>query len=178
MQNSDTSSSDWQIRHAVLRDVNAIFGLIRAHQDDLILRPIGDIIANIDRFFVAEKNGRIVGCASWKILPEIGSPESASVEVQSVAVEFAYRRSGIGKGLVERILEEIRQFDFPHAIVLTFAPNFFRSLGFHEISKTKVMHKLYTGCIGCTKYADPFSCPEIAMQYDLRVTRGGNCKTA
>ena len=23
--------------------------------------------------------------------------------------------------------------------------------------------KLYTGCINCTKHADPFTCPEIAM---------------
>jgi len=25
------------------------------------------------------------------------------------------------------------------------------------------MHKLYTGCINCTKHTDPFTCPEIAM---------------
>ena len=25
------------------------------------------------------------------------------------------------------------------------------------------MHKLYTGCINCTKHADPFTCPEKAM---------------
>ena len=27
----------------------------------------------------------------------------------------------------------------------------------------KIMHKLYTGCINCTKHADPFTCPEKAM---------------
>jgi hypothetical protein len=26
------------------------------------------------------------------------------------------------------------------------------------------MHKLYTGCINCTKHTDPFTCPEIAMK--------------
>jgi len=25
------------------------------------------------------------------------------------------------------------------------------------------MHKLYTGCMNCTKHANPFTCPEIAM---------------
>ena len=37
-------------------------------------------------------------------------------------------------------------------------------LGFSETPKTEVMHKLYTGCINCTKHADPFTCPEIAMK--------------
>ena len=31
----------------------------------------------------------------------------------------------------------------------------------------KVMHKLYTGCVNCTKHTDPFTCPEIAMKRDL-----------
>lgn len=53
-------------------------------------------------------------------------------------------------------------------LVLTFAPEFFRALGFHEISKTQVMHKLYTGCINCTKHADPFTCPEIAMTREAK----------
>jgi len=25
------------------------------------------------------------------------------------------------------------------------------------------MHKIYTGCINCTKYDSPFTCPEVAM---------------
>ena len=48
--------------------------------------------------------------------------------------------------------------------MLTFAPGFFRKLGFETIEKTQIMHKLYTGCINCTKHADPFTCPEIAMR--------------
>ena len=38
-----------------------------------------------------------------------------------------------------------------------FLPNQSGKLG------TKIMHKLYTGCINCTKHADPFTCPEKAM---------------
>ena len=81
--------SDILIRPAILSDAMAIFTLIRNHPDDLIPRPIGDIIQNIDRFFVGEVKGRVVGCAAWKILPEIGKPERASVEIQSVAVDQA-----------------------------------------------------------------------------------------
>ncbi len=41
-----------QIRPAILKDAKAIFDMIRSHQDDLIPRPIGDVIQNIDRFVV------------------------------------------------------------------------------------------------------------------------------
>ncbi len=156
------------IRPAVLKDAEQIFNLIRDHKDDLISRPMGDIIQNIDRFVVCEAEGRVVGCAAWQILPEIGEPERASVEIQSVAVLPDYRRHHIGTRIVTTILENIKRFRPAQAIILTFAPEFFGSLGFKMIPKTQVMHKLYMGCINCTKHANPFTCPEIAMALDLR----------
>ncbi len=159
------------IRAAVLRDAVQIFELIRSHQDDLISRPIGDIVQNIDRFVVCEIDGNVVGCAAWKILPEIGEPERAAVEIQSVAVLQAHRRTHVGTQIVTRILNEVRRFEPAQAIVLTFAPKFFETLGFKIIPKTQVMHKLYMGCINCTKHANPFTCPEIAMALDLRQPR-------
>jgi len=157
----------YTIRPAVLREAEQIFNLIRQHKDDLISRPIGDIVQNIDRFVVCEAGGEIVGCATWQILPEIGEPERASVEIQSVAVHADYRRHQIGTQIIKNILERVRRFDPAQVIVLTFAPEFFSSLGFRPIAKTQVMHKLYMGCINCTKHANPFTCPEIAMALDL-----------
>lgn len=157
-----------QIRPATLKDAEGIFNLIRLHKDDLICRPIGDIIQNIDRFVVCESETKIVGCAGWAILPEIGFPERASVEIQSVAVDPHFRRHHIGTHIIQDILVRIRRFDPHQAIVLTFAPEFFSSLGFRRIEKTQVMHKLYMGCINCTKHVNPFTCPEIAMALDLR----------
>ena len=103
------------------------------------------------------------GCASYQIHPEIGSPESASVEIVSVAVKSMFRRRGIGRMLVETIVGRVTGFGPKEIVVLTFTPEFFGSIGFREIPKTQIMHKLYTGCMNCTKHADPFTCPEIAM---------------
>ncbi len=158
------------IRPAVLKDAEQIFELIRTHKEELISRPIGDIIQNIDRFVVCEADHRIVGCAAWQILPEIGEPERASVEIQSVAIHADYRHRHIGTQIVNKILQDIRRFQPAQAICLTFAPEFFTSLGFRVISKSQVMHKLYMGCINCTKHANPFTCPEIAMALDLRTS--------
>ncbi len=156
------------IRHATLKDSIGIFELIRAHRDDLIGRPLGDIIQNIDRFVVCEMDGKLVGCASFQLWPEIGFPERATAEIQSVAVAEEYRRRHIGTELIKAVMAKIKVFEPPHAIVLTFAPEFFSTLGFKVIPKTQIMHKLYMGCINCTKHANPFTCPEIAMSVNLR----------
>ena len=159
------------LRSARLADAERIFALIRSHSDQLVPKPMGDIIANIDRFVVAENDGGIIGCATYSILPEIGAAERATVEVQSVAVSEPCRKAGVGRALVESILKRIEPFSPADALVLTFAPGFFSKLGFTEIPKSKVMHKLYSGCIHCTKHADPFTCPEIAMSRKIRSER-------
>ena len=151
------------LRSARLADAERIFAMIRNHADELVPKPMGDIVASIDRFVVAEMDGEIVGCAAYSILPEIGAAERATVEIQSVAVVGSHRKLGIGRALVETLLKRIAVFRPVDALVLTFAPGFFAKLGFVEIPKSKVMHKLYSGCLHCTKHADPFTCPEIAM---------------
>ncbi len=157
------NTSSYSLRDATLADAEKIFALIHLHRDDLVPRPMGDIVAHIDRFSVAEVNGEMVGCAAYMVLPEIGSPLHATVEVQSVAVRAPYRRLGIGRALVKRIMARVATFRPAEVLVLTFAPAFFAALGFHEIPKTQVMHKLYSGCLNCTKHANPFTCPEKAM---------------
>jgi len=156
-------SGDFRVRPARLADAERIFALIHLNRDLLVPRSMGNIVESIDRFFVAESEGEMCGCAAYQIHPEIGVPEAATVEIQSVAVKTAFRRRGIGRDLVETVAARAAAFSPKEVLVLTFAPEFFSSLGFSEIPKTQVMHKLYTGCINCTKHTDPFTCPEIAM---------------
>ena len=156
-------AGEYEIRAAKLSDAESIFALIHLNRDQLVPRAMGNIVENIDRFVVATCGNDIVGCATYQVHPEIGQPEAATVEIQSVAVRAPYRRKGIGRQVVEAIIAKVAPFRPKEVLVLTFAPEFFTFLGFREIPKTKVMHKLYTGCINCTKHADPFTCPEIAM---------------
>lgn len=155
------------IRRATLQDVLPIHQLILSYPHELILRPVNNIVENIDRFTVAICDGKIIACACWQILPEIGYPEGATVELQSVAVDRAFRGKGVGKRLVKFVLQRIEGFNPVQAIVLTFEPNFFGKLGFKQIEKTKIIHKIYRGCIYCTKHTNPFTCPEIAMALQL-----------
>ena len=153
-----------EVRPATLRDAEGVYALIARNSDQLVPRSLGGVVESVDRFFVADCGGRAVGCASYQVHPEIGDAEAASVEVVSVAVDAAVRRRGVGRRLVEAVLARAASIRPREVVVLTFAPEFFRSLGFVEIAKTEVMHKLYTGCINCTKHANPYTCPEIAMR--------------
>lgn len=152
-----------KVRRATLKDAEKIYALIRLNSDQLVPRSMGNVVEAIDRFYIAEAEGETVGVAAYQIHPEIGAPEAAAVEIVSVAVKSMFRRKGIGRALVEAVIEAVKTFSPREIVVLTFAPEFFGSLGFAEIPKTKIMHKLYTGCINCTKHADPFTCPELAM---------------
>ena len=154
-------------RRARLSDAEEIFALIGENRDQLVPRSLGNRVENLDRFHVVEDGGALVGCAAYQIHPEIGDALAATVELQSVAVAADRRGRGIGRRLVESVIESVRAFEPREVLVLTFAPEFFGKLGFVEIPKTKVMHKLYTGCINCTKHANPFTCPEIAMTRTL-----------
>lgn len=159
--------TDTTIRPAEFHDAEMIFGLIKRYPDELLPRPIGDIVQNIDRFLVAEADDAVVGTVSWHVLPEIGAPRHPFIEIKSLAVDPDRRGAGIGTALVHRAVERIGNMHPARIIALTFTPEFFRTLGFSEIPKEQLMHKIYMGCINCTKYDSPFTCPEVAMALDL-----------
>ncbi len=161
-------SSSPVIRAAGLPDSPGIFSLIKSYPEELVPRSMNDIIQNIDRFMVCADGADIVGTAAWSILPEIGDPARTCIEIKSVAVARALQRTRIGTELVMAVLERVSPLKPAQVIALTFAPDFFARLGFVEIPKDRLMHKLYMGCINCAKYDNPFTCPEIAMSLDPR----------
>lgn len=156
------------VRNAAFTDVDTIFTLIKEHPDELLARPTSDIIQNIDRFLVCEKRGEVVGVVAWQILPEIGSSTPPTVEIKSLAVRSNWQGRGIGRALVREVIRRIKLLEPAQIIALTFTPDFFRHMGFREVPKASLMHKLYMGCINCSKYDSPFTCPEVAMALTLR----------
>ena len=160
------------IRKACFSDGPAIFRRIKAHPNELVPRPISDIMLNIDRFLVADLDGEIVGTASWAVLPELDPAKSPSIEIQSVSVREDLQKSGLGRRLIEAALARVAEFKPDQIIVLTFTPPFFAKMGFVPVSKETLMYKLYKGCMNCAKYDSPFTCPEVAMAYDPRQQKG------
>ena len=162
------NANTYIIRAAGFNDAEAIYKLIRQYPRELLPRPINDIVQNMDRFLVCTINNKVVGTVSWQILPEVGSSVDPTIEIKSLAVSRKLRRKGIGKQLVMVAIEKIKELKPLKIIALTFTPTFFKHIGFKKISKRKLMHKIYAGCINCAKYDSPFTCPEVAMVLTLR----------
>ena len=162
-----TKPPSYIVRNAGFTDLEAIYNLIKAYPKELLARPLTDIAQNIDRFMVCEKGGKVVGTVSWSILPEIGHARHPSVEIKSVSVVRRLQGKGVGRSLIEAAIKRIKVLNPSQIIVLTFTPAFFEKMGFHEVPKASLMHKLYMGCINCAKYDSPFTCPEVAMAMDL-----------
>ncbi|MBN1670240.1 MAG: GNAT family N-acetyltransferase [Kiritimatiellae bacterium] len=155
------------VREAGFADAISIFNLIKVYPDEVLPRPISGIVENIDRFLVCERDGEIAGAVSWQILPEMGRVKDPSVEIKSLCVAKAFHRQGIGSALVAAAIAHIERLRPAKIVVLTFTPAFFARFGFKECPKETLMHKLYMGCINCSKYDSPFTCPEVAMTLDV-----------
>jgi amino-acid N-acetyltransferase len=65
---------------------------------------------------------------------------------------------------VQACLEEGRQMGLRRLFALTYKPIFFGKLGFVEIEKSQLPHKIWGDCIKCAKFPE---CDEIAMACDL-----------
>ena len=168
------STTQPTIRKASFSDGSAIFRRIKSHPNELVPRPISDIMLNIDRFLVAEVDGEIVGTASWAVLPELDTAKNPSIEIQSVSVREDMQKHNLGRRLVEAAIARVAEFMPDQIIVLTFTPPFFAKLGFVPVSKETLMYKLYKGCMNCSKYDSPFTCPEVAMAYKPALIKESN----
>jgi amino-acid N-acetyltransferase len=144
------------IRKAKISDVKAIQSLVNQFADSgqMLPRTLNELYECLRDFHVAEEDGSLIGvCAlhvSWDGLAEI----------RSLAVRQDSRKKGIGSDLVGHCLAEAAEFHIDRVFVLTYEERFFRKLGFVDIDKKELPHKIWTDCLNCVKFPD---CDEAAL---------------
>lgn len=148
------------IRHASIPDVKVIHQLLLgyAQEGQLLGRSLSDIYDALRDFYVYEEDGEILGICALSICWE------DLAEVRSLAVKPGLSGRGIGRELVNACLEEARQLGLPKVFALTYQPEFFGKLGFYEIEKSELPHKIWSACLNCIKFPD---CDELAFAIDL-----------
>lgn len=150
------------IRKATMADVADMHSLLNGYADKgmLIGRSISSIYDKLRDFFVYIDDGRLVGmCAlqiSWDNL----------AEVRSLAVAEDYHGKGLGRELVQSCLDEAKEFKIDKVFTLTYADDFFRRLGFYDIDKKDLPHKIWSDCMHCPKFPN---CDEIALMFDHKL---------
>jgi amino-acid N-acetyltransferase len=144
------------IRKAKITDVKAIQSLVNQFADSgqMLPRSLNELYEYLRDFHVFEENGSLIGvCAlhvSWDGLAEI----------RSLAVRRDRMKQGIGAGLVRHCLAEAAQLQIDRVFVLTYQDGFFRKLGFIDVDKKELPHKIWTDCLNCVKFPD---CDESSL---------------
>jgi len=144
------------IRKATLTDVKVIQSLVNQYADSgqMLPRTLNELYEHLRDFHVYDENISHIGvCAlhvSWAGLAEI----------RSLAVQQDRVKRGIGAALVRQCLAEAAALQVDRVFVLTYQPGFFRKLGFSEVDKKELPHKIWTDCLNCVKFPD---CDESAL---------------
>jgi amino-acid N-acetyltransferase len=151
------------IRKARIDDVERIHSLISGYARDqlMLARSRSELYESVRDFFVAEvAGGRVIGCGGLEIC------WSDLAEVRSLAVEPEFKGRGMGRLLVEACLKECAELGIPRAFALTYQVAFFEKLGFRQIAKEELPHKIWSHCLNCPKFPD---CDEVAVAIDVKV---------
>jgi len=150
------------IRKAHPADVLVIHDLLAqaAQTSSVIPRSKPVLYETLRDFFVYCQDGSVRACGALHVMWE------DLAEVKSLAVEKDWQGRGMGQALAKACIEEARQMGIRRVFALTAAVDFFEKLGFSEIDKNDLPHKVWGDCVHCPKFPD---CDEVAMQMELDV---------
>jgi amino-acid N-acetyltransferase len=144
------------IRKATLADVKSIQLLVNQYADtgQMLPRTLNELYEHLRDFHVYEEHGELIGvCAlhiSWDGLAEI----------RSLAVRKDRVRRCIGSDLVRQCLSEAASLQVARVFVLTYQDTFFKKLGFSDVDKKELPHKIWTDCLNCIKFPN---CDESSL---------------
>ncbi|MDH4159699.1 MAG: amino-acid N-acetyltransferase [Actinomycetota bacterium] len=127
------------VREARTSDVVAIRTLVDTYTEDRILlaKATVTLYEDVQEFYVAEVDGRVVGCGALHVLWE------DLAEVRTLAVEPAHRGHGLGHLLLQRLVRQAREVGVTRLFTLTFETDFFSRHGFREIEGIPVAHDVF-----------------------------------
>ena len=133
-------------------DAAAIHALLEPYADEgvVLRRSVEDILLYIKNFRVAYRGDLLCGCVAVR---DFGN---RLMEVRSLVINRQLQGQGIGRILVEFIIEQLYAL-YPDGkwslFTLTGQPGFFKRLGFQVVSKEMFPQKIWSDCSKCKKQA-------------------------
>ena len=106
----------------------------------------------------ADLSDRVLACGALHIYWE------NLAEIRAIAVDPDRARKGLGTVLVQRLLDEAREWNIAKVFVFTYEPGFFSRFGFAKVEHRALPLKVYNECFHCPKFN---MCDEIAMVLEL-----------
>ena len=127
------------IRPAKTSDIKAIRAIIDTYslQRRLLSKETVMLYEDVQEFFVAEKDNKVIGCGALHVLWEdLG-------EVRTVAVVEEFRGQNIGHQIMSAIIDRAQSLGLKRLFCLTFETGFFGKHGFTEIQGAPVEPEVY-----------------------------------
>ncbi|HWB99581.1 MAG TPA: N-acetyltransferase [Bryobacteraceae bacterium] len=145
-----------QVRKAGMQDISPILHLINGYaaKGTMLPRTEFEMSESIRDFSVAVSEKGLMGCGALHFY----SPTTA--EIRSLAVDEAWKTHGVGRQLIEALVEEAREFSLHAVFAFTYVPEFFRKMGFQEVERGALPLKAWKDCLRCPKFQ---CCDEIAV---------------
>ena len=154
-------SEDGHLRSATTDDAGAIYALIlgRLAEGHLLPRAREEIASHAHRFVVAARDDHVVACAEL-------APLSREVsEVRSLVVSRDARSLGVGREIVDELVDRAATAGFERLCAFTHAPSFFVQLGFSIVPHVWLPEKIVTDCHSCQHFR---RCGQYAVVRELR----------
>jgi amino-acid N-acetyltransferase len=155
-----TGTARTTLRPGAPGDARRLHALIAANQLEghLLPRTLADVAQHAERFVVAVRSRKIVGCADLAAL----SPQIA--EVRSLAVDPSARHRGVGTMIVDALRARARREGFDRLCAFTHVPGYFTPMGFSIVPHLWLTEKVYMDCVKCPLFR---RCGQYAMVLPL-----------
>lgn len=129
-----------------------------ASEGSVLPRELPELYENVRDFYVYVDDTGIGGVVALHIdMVDLA-------EVRSLVVREDLRGQGIGKQLLEAVLNEARRLDIARVYAFTRVPEFFEKNRFWHIDKDLLPYKVFKDCRRCGLYPD---CDEVAVIRDV-----------
>jgi len=152
------------IRKAAMRDIPPILELINGYAAKGIMLPRTEFEMSeaIRDFTVVTLGADLLGCGALHFY----SPTLA--EIRSLAVHENAKAHGVGRKLVEALVQEAQEYELDAAFAFTYVVDFFNKVGFHVVERGVLPLKAWKDCLRCPKFQ---ACDEVAVLRVLRPDR-------
>jgi amino-acid N-acetyltransferase len=149
------------VRKARMSDIAPMLELINGYaaRGAMLPRTEFEISESMRDFSIAESAGRMVGCGALHFY----SPSTG--EIRSLAVDESAKTHGVGRRLIETLIDEAFEYSLDAVFAFTYVPDFFRKMLFTEVERGALPLKAWKDCLRCPKFQD---CDEFAMMRVLR----------
>ena len=144
------------LRTAETSEAKKLYALIQANLEEghLLPRTLSELTVHANRFVVALRGRKIVGCA------ELAALSANVAEVRSLAVDTSARGGRVGVMIVDELRRRARREGFDKLCAFTHVPGYFIHMGFSIVPHLWVPEKIFTDCVKCPQFRQ---CGQYAM---------------